>query len=129
MKKLLLAMIMMISSSAHAEWKLIDFNDEAAFYLEDFFATGGSPLIWQLIDYKNPNKFGNLSAKILWEMDCGKRVMRRLMFSSHPHRMGIGEATVMDKEATEWEKPALDSTQESIFIIACRIDRNDGPKI
>ncbi len=128
MKKLCVAVMLFVSISAHAEWKLIEFNDEAAFYLEDFFATGGSPLIWQLVDYKNPNKFGNLSAKILWEMDCGKRVMRRLMFSSHPHRMGIGEPTVMDKEATAWEKPATDSAQESIFILACRIDPNAGPK-
>lgn len=128
MKKLFVAVMLIASIEAHAEWKLIDFNDEAAFYLEDFFATGGSPLIWQLIDYKSPNKFGNLSAKILWEMDCGNRVMRRLMFSSHPHRMGIGEPIVMDKEATAWEKPTTDSPQESIFILACRIDPNLGPK-
>ena len=128
MKKIFIVEMLLISFSAHAEWKLIEFNEEAAFYLEDFFETGGRPLIWELVDYKNPNKFGNLSAKILWEMDCGKRVLRRVMFSSHPHRMGIGEPTVIDKEAGEWEKPATDSPQESIFILACRIDPNEGPK-
>lgn len=128
MKNIFLALMLLIPLSAHAEWKLIDYDDEAAFYLEDFFETGGRPLIWELVDYKNPNKFGNLSAKILWEMDCANLVIRRLMFSSHPHRMGIGEPTVMDKQATDWEKPPADSAQESIFILACRIDPNAGPK-
>lgn len=129
MKKLLTVMMLCVSASACAEWKLIEFNDEAAFYIEDFFEQGVRPLVWELVDYKTPNKFGNLSARILWEMDCPNGLLRRVIFSTHPYRMGIGAASVMDKEPGEWEKPVSDSPQETIFILACGITPGLGPKI
>lgn len=85
-------------------------------------------MIWELVEYKVPNKYGNLSAKILWEVDCIHSQMRSLMFSSHPFRMGIGEALSMDKTVGEWETPSEDSAQESIFIFGCGFEPRLGPK-
>ncbi|MCE2870759.1 MAG: hypothetical protein LW714_05010 [Oxalobacteraceae bacterium] len=121
-------MSMFTSSPALAEWKLIEFTDEAAFYVDDFFERGPKTLIWELVDYKKPNKFGNLSAKILWEVDCAHSQMRSLMFSSHPYRMGIGEPLSMDKSAGEWEVPAEDSAHETIFVLGCGFEPQLGPK-
>ncbi len=121
-------MCMLASTPARAEWKLIEFTDEAAFYVEDYFERGPKTLIWELVDYKKPNKFGNLSAKILWEVDCAHSQMRSLMFSSHPFRMGIGEPLTMDKSTGEWEVPVEDSAQEEIFILACGFEPQLGPK-
>jgi hypothetical protein len=54
--------------------------------------------------------------------------MRSMMFSSHPFRMGIGEALSMDKSTGEWEIPAEDSPQEVIFVLACGFEPQLGPK-
>lgn len=132
MKKILLLlmgwMFFLSPSLAHAEWKLIDTTEEAAFFVDDFFEPGRTVAIWQLVEYKVPNKFGNLSAKILWEVDCVHSQMRSKMFSSHPFRMGIGEALSMDKSTGEWETPAEDTPQEAIFILACGFEPQLGPK-
>ena len=132
MKKILLSLtawVFFLSSPAvQAEWKLIDTTEEAAFFVDDFFEPGRVVMIWQLVEYKVPNKFGNLSAKILWEVDCVHSQMRSKMFSSHPFRMGIGEALSMDKSTGEWETPAEDTPQEAIFILACGFEPQLGPK-
>ncbi|MEY3790102.1 MAG: hypothetical protein RI960_813 [Pseudomonadota bacterium] len=132
MKKILLLLIgwmfFFSPSLAHAEWKLIDTTEEAAFFVDDFFEPGRTVAIWELVEYKVPNKFGNLSAKILWEVDCVHSQMRSKMFSSHPFRMGIGEALSMDKSTGEWETPAEDTPQEAIFILACGFEPQLGPK-
>jgi len=132
MKKILLLlmgwMFFFSPSLAHAEWKLIDTTEEAAFFVDDFFEPGRTVAIWELVEYKVPNKFGNLSAKILWEVDCVHSQMRSKMFSSHPFRMGIGEALSMDKSTGEWETPAEDTPQEAIFILACGFEPQLGPK-
>jgi hypothetical protein len=123
MKKILLSLMgcvsFSLSPSVQAEWKVIDVTEDAAYFVDDFFEPGRTVAIWQLVDYKVPNKFGNLSAKILWEVDCVHSQMRSKMFSSHPFRMGIGEALTMDKSTGEWETPAEDTQQEAIFILAC----------
>ena len=132
MKKILLSLtawIFFLSSPAvQAEWKLIDTTEEAAFFVDDFFEPGRVVMIWQLVEYKVPNKFGNLSAKILWEVDCVHSQMRSKMFSSHPFRMGIGEALSMDRSTGEWETPSEDTPQEAIFILACGFEPQLGPK-
>jgi len=132
MKKILLSLtawVFFLSSPAvQAEWKLIDTTEEAAFFVDDFFEPGRVVMIWQLVEYKVPNKFGNLSAKILWEVDCVHSQMRSKMFSSHPFRMGIGEALSMDRSTGEWETPSEDTPQEAIFILACGFEPQLGPK-
>jgi hypothetical protein len=132
MKKFLLSFIgwafLFGSPVVQAEWKLIDTTEEAAYFVDDFFQPGRTVAIWQLVDYRVPNKFGNLSAKILWEVDCVHSQMRSMMFSSHPFRMGIGEALSMDKSTGEWEIPAEDSPQEVIFVLACGFEPQLGQK-
>ena len=132
MKKILLSLMgcvsFSLSPSVQAEWKVIDVTDDAAYFVDDFFEPGRTVAIWQLVDYKVPNKFGNLSAKILWEVDCVHSQMRSKMFSSHPFRMGIGEALSMDKSTGEWEIPSEDTPQEAIFILACGFEPQLGPK-
>jgi hypothetical protein len=132
MKKILLSLMgcvsLSLSPSVQAEWKVIDVTEDAAYFVDDFFEPGRTVAIWQLVDYKVPNKFGNLSAKILWEVDCVHSQMRSKMFSSHPFRMGIGEALTMDKSTGEWETPAEDTQQEAIFILACGFEPQLGPK-
>lgn len=117
------------AAPAQAEWKLIDFTEEAAFYVDDFFEPGPTVQVWQLVDYKEPNQFGNLSAKILWEVDCVHSVVRPLMYSSHPFRMGIGEAMSADPSAGAWARPPEDSPQESVFILVCGREPVAGPKV
>jgi hypothetical protein len=132
MKKILLLLLAWVffltSPAVQAEWKVIDVTEDAAYFVDDFFEPGRIVMIWQLVDYKVPNKFGNLSAKILWEVDCVHSQMRSLRFSSHPFRMGIGEALTMDKSTGAWETPAEETPQEAIFVLACGFEPQLGPK-
>ena len=114
---------------AHAEWKLIDFNDGEAVYINEFFRPGeDGARMWMLIDYREPTAQGVASVKLLWEIDCPGRSMRTVRYSSHPHRMGIGTALKVDETVGEWLRPAEDSPQETMFVMICRFDPNAGPK-
>jgi hypothetical protein len=116
-------------SSAHAEWKLIDVKDGQAFYINDFFRPGGDTTrMWMLIEYREPTPQGSLSVTLLWEVDCAARAMRTLRYSSFPYRMGIGDAIKVDETPGEWIKPAEESPQETMFVLICRFDPNEGPK-
>ena len=74
MKKILLSLMgcvsFSLSPSVQAEWKVIDVTEDAAYFVDDFFQPGRTVAIWQLVDYRVPNKFGNLSAKIF----CSGRI-------------------------------------------------------
>lgn len=124
----LLLLTCLCVAPARAEWKLIDFTEEAAFYIDDFFEPGPVARLWEMVDYREPNQFGSQSAKILWEVDCARSRVRTLMFSSHPHRMGIGEAVSIDSTPGEWALPAEDTPQEALFILACGFEPSVGPK-
>lgn len=131
MMRSLIAVLLMFCclSSARAEWKLLEFNDGEAVYINDFFRPGGTTTrMWMLIEYREPTPQGNLSVKLLWEVDCAARAMRTLRYSSHPHRMGIGDAMKVDETPGEWARPKEDSPQETMFVLICRFDPNDGPK-
>lgn len=132
MKRLLLTVLLPLlcaaPPAARAEWKLIDFTDEAAFYIDDFFETGQKARVWELVDYHQPNQFGSHSAKILWEVDCVRSMVRTLSFTSHPHRMGIGEPVSIENHPGDWSLPPEYSPQESVFILACGFEPSAGPK-
>ena len=132
MKSAALCLVMLLSGlapgAAHATWKLIDFTDDAAFYVDDFFEHGPKAKVWELVDYRVPNEFGSQSARILWEVDCTRSAVRTLSFSSHPHRMGIGEPISTDNRVGEWVLPPEDSPQEAVFILACGFEPFAGPK-
>ena len=125
---LLLSALLFSAPSAQAEWKLVDMTEEAAFYIDDFFEPGPKVLIWSLVDYPRPNSAGQLSAKILWEVDCAGSRLRSLMLSSHPHHMGIGQAVTVDKSEGEWLQPAEDSLQEAMYVLACGVEPSVGKK-
>ncbi len=126
--QIILLLTAFCAAPVRAEWKLIDFTDEAAFYVDDFFEIGPVAQVWEMVDYREPNQFGSQSAKILWEVDCVHSQVRTLLFSSHPHRMGIGEAVSIDNRPGEWMRPPDDSPQESLFILACGFEPSAGPK-
>jgi hypothetical protein len=130
MRKLLIALLMMFSAApALAEWKLIDFNDGEAVYINDFFRPGGETTrMWMLIEYRERTAQGSLSVKLLWEVDCPARAMRTLRYASYPLRMGFGDVIKVDETPSEWIKPAEDSPQETMFVLICRFDPNEGPK-
>ncbi len=133
MKRPLLLFLLSLSllcsaAPARAEWKLIDFTEEAAFYIDDFFEPGQKARVWELVDYHQSNQFGSHSAKILWEVDCARSMVRTLSFSSHPHRMGIGEPVSVENNPGEWALPPEYSPQESVFILACGFEPSAGPK-
>lgn len=116
------------SAPAHAEWKLIDLTDEAAFYVEEFFEPGPPARVWEVVDYRQPAASGMRSARVLWEVDCARSRVRTLIFSSHPNRMGMGEAISVDRTPGAWTLPPEDSPLESVFILACGTEPVAGPK-
>jgi len=50
----LLSLLCAVPIGVRAEWKLIDFTDEAAFYIDDFFEPGQKARVWEMIDYREP---------------------------------------------------------------------------
>lgn len=113
---------------AHAEWKLLDLTDEAAFYVEEFFEPGPPARIWEVVDYLQPSASGMRSARVLWEIDCAQSLARTLIFVSYPNRMGMGEAISVDRTPGAWTRPPADSPLESVFIVTCGAEPVSGPK-
>lgn len=131
MKKLLLAILLtIISTSAMAEWTLIDISDIAVFYhdTKSVKKDGSKTTIWELFDYKSPDKsqgFTSLSQKAKYVYDC-KNESKKILYSiSYEGNMGEGKVV----KTFNWSNGdsidtaiAPDTIGETLMKAACKLN-------
>ena len=89
---LTLTFTVMFSSPSFADWKKVNENVKATFYVdfERIRKHGGYVYYWILIDRLKPNKHGDLSEKAYQQGDCKLFRFKGLNFSSYKEPLGEG---------------------------------------
>lgn len=125
MKKLLLTlMLALVSSSAMAEWTLVERSASQTAYVD--FATirkvDDVAKMWCLLDFKK--KQGNkgkefLSLKVQSEYDCKEEQSRSLAIIGFSKNMGYGKPDSSGSYPTDWQPVAPESNDLTFWQIAC----------
>ncbi len=120
MVHLLCACLLMCALPVWAGWEKFATNAESStIYLDpDTKKTGGLPRIWMLVDYAAPDRFGKLSAKVLWQGDCSAGRTKALTYVHFDEPMGAGRADT-NNESGDWIYPAPDSIIAEIYAYLC----------
>lgn len=124
MKTLLLALTLLTTASAWAQWVRVDgFVDEHSFYYDPstIRKDGNFRKVWELRDLKSPNQDGELSEKTRKEYDCQQERFQTLFLSTHINQMGRGMSNSMLSSAPSavWSYIQPGSASELMLKIVC----------
>jgi hypothetical protein len=117
---LLLAAAILAAAPAWAAWTAIGEDDTKAVWYVDaqaLRATGSVRQVWAMKDMEEPVIDFDLSARLLYEVDCQERRERLLQYQYFRGRMGGGEPTRGGMTFGDW-KPAAPGTVGSGIIRA-----------
>ncbi len=125
MKKLLLILMLIVSTSAMAEWVAIATADGIISYANPatIRKSGNKVKMWSLIDFNSVQEDAGdkfLSSKSQNEYDCKEERIRTLYFSWHSENMGGGDVVYIDRKPDKnWDPVMPESTGENLWKIAC----------
>ena len=123
MKTLLLALLL-VTGSAEAEW--VQVGEGASHYKyidpETIRRDGNFRKVWEINDYKQRQKTGNLSNQMRSEYDCKQERYRFLSFSLHSGPM-LGGTTLYWADYTrppdDWREIPPGSLSDIVLKIVC----------
>jgi hypothetical protein len=120
---LLILLLTLFSTSAHAQWQLLGENNDETAYADTATVQNGEHIrMWGLFDLKTPRPFGDLtylSMKIRREYACHDKKSRVIAMSAHAGKMGTGELIYSNNTAETWADVQPDSAEEVMLNIAC----------
>ena len=113
--------IVMFSSTSFARWTEVSRGKDGRIYYVDFDRirkVDGYVYWWELADYVNPSKHGDLSARAYAQGDCKLFRTKHLSVSFHKEPMGRGTGQVITPKP-KWMFPPPNSNMESILKQVC----------
>ena len=124
MKKLVVLLLLMISTNVFAEWTPVDTSSDgtqtAYLDIDTIKRKGNKVSMWMMIDYKTVQEGGFLSAVSRFEYDCEERTSRMLDFVWYKGNMMSKDVlfgdSYMKLEARSISPSSMD---ETILKIAC----------
>ena len=122
MKELLIAMFLIATSSAWAEWVKIGESDGVDNYMDPASINMDDNLrrVWQIYDFKQRDKNSAMSIRVRMEYDCKQERSRVLSYSSHSEPMTSGtELRRGSGRDAPWEDLPPGSAGELILKRAC----------
>ena len=129
MKNLFLLFLLMFLKAivilyAQEHWKKITTGSNGyVFYvnISNIEESAKRVYFWQLIDYINPDEYGDMSAKIHIESDCINLRYKWIAFSYHKESMAkdIAEQKKPTKNLSRWQIASPHSTSKAIIDYVC----------
>jgi hypothetical protein len=122
MKTLLLALTLLISGSAWADWVLIGTSSATDFFIDPttIRKDGNRRKIWSLQDQKQRDKRGFLSIRTRFEFDCIEGKATMLAISTHSGAMGAGDTLSFEQfSLPEWYDTPPNTSLEAIQKVSC----------
>ena len=126
MRKLLLVLFLLSLSSnvlAIDSWefvsKSVDKKASVYIYADKMVKENEFVTIWTLLDFKEPDKYGNLSNLIYMKFDCKWYRVKYLKYSFHKKPMGRGGIKTSAPKKTEWDYIKTYQVNEKIFDRVC----------
>lgn len=112
----------MFSAGSWAEWTFFTQSvDENKVYLDidRIQKNGGYVYVWSLVDYIKPDKWGDMSAKRYYEVDCKALRYKPLTNIYYKEPMGEGSGESSRFHSPEWVSPSPNSIIESMLNTVC----------
>lgn len=125
MRKAILLLLAVVSSSAAAEWVKVGESDAYSYYIDPatIRKNGNITKLWSLFDYlaadKLPDGSSYLSLKKQSEYDCKEEKYRMLATSAHSKNMGGGVVVFYHTDPLQWRPVSPSSVDEILWEIAC----------
>jgi len=121
MKKLFLFSLMMVASSAWAEWIIYATTVSSNQYFDPatIRKEGNISQVWRVIDLKNRHKDGWMSLRIKTEYNCKQESSRFLTLTIHSEPMANGHTLGTEGEDNNWIAIPPGTADETILKIVC----------
>ena len=122
MKKFyLLAILCLISSSAHAAWIKVWESDTSQHFVQSETVKYKKQLanFWLLTNHNLIDESGYLSYKQKIEMDCGYSQLRLIAQIGYEKKNGLGGSNHFRKAYEEWEEILPDSLGGELYRYVC----------
>ena len=122
MRVVLVALLMLATIPAWAQWLKVEENDiGTVFYLDPatIRTDGNLRRVWGMQDLKTPGSDGALSRRGLNEFNCKEGRFRVLAYSHHSGRMLTGETLLQGDSPSEWHHILPDTPNEVMFKFVC----------
>ena len=115
----------MTASIVYCEWIQVSHGkkDGTKFYIEpeNIIEKNGSVYFWELQDYTQETKWGDLSYKIYKEVDCTSLRNKNLIFSYHKEPMGGGNGEIKKSVHLNWYQTVAGSTGYNVLTSVCSV--------
>ena len=121
----LIALLVLSSGPANAEWVLVDANNSGETVYVDpdtIRRKGGLVKMWALYDFKTIQAVWDtsfLSRESQREYDCREDRTRRLALTYFSGNMGSGTVVYSDADEQKWESVQAGSVGDALWKVAC----------
>ena len=101
-KKTLPLALLLVTGSAWAEWLKVGSSTEDNFYFDSSIirVEGDKRKVWELVDYKQRDKYGAFSARMRNEYDCKLEKVQILSATLHSEPMAAGKTLSNEQYTT-----------------------------
>lgn len=128
-RMLLIAFFLLGCVPAHAEWVLVNNDDDekTAMYIDlaSIRRKGDVVKLWELMDHKTARTVVGelyLSIKAQREYDCAEERYRTLAVAFFAGNMGSGKAGFHNSDVQKWESVQPDSVGQALWRILCKMN-------
>jgi hypothetical protein len=122
MRIFMMALLMLISAQASAEWVKVSETAESWDYFDpaSMRKVGSMRRVWQMQDLKERAANGELSRRLLSEYDCRDEKWRVLSFTFHAGPVALGEVlSSHSSEPSRWFDAAPGTVADIILRLVC----------
>lgn len=123
MRFLLLLLGFIVAIPALANWSKYSETDFATYYFDPatMKKNAGMVRVWELVDYKQRSKDGEMSARLLHEHDCKGDRSRELSLGTFTEGMATGKVLIMgDNPSPSWRFIPPRTVAATLHSIVCK---------
>ena len=121
MKKSFLVALIVLASSAQADWAKMGETDEGSFYIDPatVLRDGHLRQVWELTDLKQRDEGGELSRRIRVQYDCKRGRTQVLSISTHWEPMAAGATLLSVAREGLWKEVPPETAYAAAFKLLC----------
>ncbi len=121
MKTIFLATLILLASSAQADWVKMGETDEGSFYIDtaSVLLDGHVRQVWELTDLKQRDEGGELSRRTRVQYDCQRGRTQVLSISTHWEPMAAGATLLAVAREGLWKEVPPGTAYAAAFKLLC----------
>ena len=121
MKTIFLAALILLASSAQADWAKMGETDEGSFHIDtaSVLRDGHLRQVWDLTDLKQRDEGGELSRRIRVQYDCKRGRTQVLSISTHWEPMAAGATLLSVAREGLWKEVPPETAYAAAFKLLC----------